>query len=91
MDETGIMSAQHMVGGILAGFICFGFQKGYFGITNEFIGVIIALVIVYMLGKHAENKYGREKIGLGSWITNGVLPFYFLWMVIWIVLQHYII
>ncbi|MBE6487937.1 MAG: hypothetical protein E7Z86_04425 [Methanosphaera stadtmanae] len=89
MDEVGIMSIQHMVGGVLSGFICFGFQKGLFGITNEFIGVIIALIIVYALGKHAENKYGREKIALGSWISNGILPFYLLWMVIWIVLQNY--
>jgi len=91
MDEVGIMSAQHIVGGILAGFICFAFQKGLFFITNEFVGVIIAIVLVYLLGKHAENKYGREKIGLGSWFTNGILPYYCMWMVVWILLQNYII
>lgn len=89
MDEVGIMSIQHMVGGVLSGFICFGFQKGLFGITNEFIGVIIALALIYFLGKHAEKKYGREKISGGSWVSNGILPFYLLWMVVWILLQNY--
>ncbi|MDO5826356.1 MAG: hypothetical protein BZ137_02635 [Methanosphaera sp. rholeuAM130] len=91
MDEAGIMSVQHIVGGILAGFICFGFQKGYFGIANEVIGVIISLVLVYLLGKHAEKKYGRETIGLNSWVMNGIVPFYFVCMVVWILLLNYIV
>ena len=62
----------------------------YEHITNEMLGVLISIVIVYLLGKLAESKYGREKISLGSWITNGILPFYFMWLVVWIMLLNYL-
>ncbi|WP_455645853.1 EMC6-like membrane protein [Methanosphaera sp.] len=92
MDEITIMSYEHIIGGIAAGIISYLFSvKGILPITNEFIGVIISIVIVYGLGKLAENKYGREKISLSSWIMNGILPFYFMWMVVWIMLLNYVV
>lgn len=92
MDEVAIMSYEHIIGGIIAGIISYLFSvKGILPVTNEFIGVIISIIIVYALGKLAENKYGREKISLGSWISNGVLPFYCMWMVVWIILLNYVV
>lgn len=92
MDEVTVMSYGHIIGGIIAGIISYAFSvKGILPITNEFIGVIISVIIVYALGKYAENKYGREKITTGSWITNGVLPFYFMWMTVWIILLNYVV
>lgn len=92
MEEVSIMSYTHIAGGIVAGIISFLFSaKGLLPITNEMIGVLISLIIVYALGKFAEKKYGREKISLGSWFTNGVLPFYFMWMTVWILLLNYVI
>lgn len=91
MDEVSIMSYTHIIGGIVAGIISFLFTvKGLLPITNEMIGVLISLIIVYALGKFAENKFGREKISLGSWFTNGVLPYYFMWMTVWIMLLNYV-
>jgi uncharacterized protein YacL len=92
MDEVTIMSVEHIIGGVIAGIISFIFSvKGILPITNEILGIFISLIIVYGLGKYAEKKYGRDKIGLSSWITNGVLPFYFMWMTVWIMLLNYII
>lgn len=91
MDELSIMSYMHIIGGILSGVISFLLTRPIiFPFANEMIGVLISLLIVYGLGKYAEKKYGREKIGLGSWISNGVLPFYFMWMVVWIMLLNYV-
>ncbi|RAP53525.1 MAG: hypothetical protein BZ138_00580 [Methanosphaera sp. rholeuAM270] len=91
MEEVSIMSYTHIAGGILAGIISFLFtRKGLLPVTNEMIGVLISLIIVYALGKYAEKKFGREKISLSSWLTNGVLPFYFMWMTVWILLLNYI-
>lgn len=92
MDELGVMSYMHIGGGVLAGIISFLFTKPIiFPFANEMIGVLISLIIVYGLGKFAEKKYGREKIGLGKWISNGVLPYYFVWMVVWIMLLNYVV
>ncbi|MBE6493767.1 MAG: hypothetical protein E7Z84_04055 [Methanosphaera stadtmanae] len=91
MDEIGKMSVEHMFGGVASGIICYLFQSGILPITNEFIGVIISLVLLYCLGKRAENKYGKEKIGFGTWASNGILPFYFIWMVVWIIAINYLL
>ncbi len=92
MEEVTIMSASHIIGGFIAGVISFLFSvKGILPITNEMIGVLISLILVYGLGKYAEKKYGREKISLGSWISNGVLPFYLMWMTVWIMLLNYVV
>jgi len=90
MDEVSIMSYEHIIGGIVAGIISYAFSTGVLPITNEMLGVLISILIVYLLGKLAESKYGREKISLGSWITNGILPFYFMWLVVWIMLLNYL-
>ncbi len=86
------MSFEHILGGIGAGIISFLFSvKGILPITNSLLGVLISLIIVYLLGKYAENKFGREEISLSSWIMNGIVPFYFTWMVVWIILLNYVI
>ena len=80
------------MGGIIAGVISFLFTvPGLLPITNEILGVLVSLIIVYGLGKYAEKKYGKDQIGTGSWITNGVLPFYFMWMTVWIMLLNYVV
>ncbi len=92
MEAINVMSYEHIIGGIIAGIISFLFTvKGLLPVTNEILGVLISLVIVYVLGKYAEKKYGREEISLGSWITNGVLPYYFMWMTVWIMLLNYVV
>lgn len=92
MEEVSIMSYTHIIGGIIAGIISFLFTaKGLLPITNDMIGVVISVIIVYGLGKYAEKKFGRETIGLGSWIMNGVVPYYFMWMTVWILLLNYVV
>ncbi|RAP47568.1 MAG: hypothetical protein BZ135_02020 [Methanosphaera sp. rholeuAM6] len=91
MEELSIMSYMHIIGGIVAGIISFLFTvQGLLPITNEMLGVLISLIIVYGLGKFAEKKFGRETISLGSWFMNGVVPFYFMWMAVWIILLNYV-
>lgn len=91
MNAVSVMSYEHIIGGVIAGIISFVFSvKGILPITNAALGVIISIIIVYLLGKHAENKYGREEISLEKWIMNGIVPFYFMWMVVWILLLNYI-
>lgn len=92
MEEVSIMSYTHIIGGILAGIISFLFTvKGLMPITNEMLGILISIIIVYGLGKYAEKKFGREKISLSSWIMNGVVPYYFMWMTVWILLLNYVV
>ncbi|MCI5867074.1 MAG: hypothetical protein SOZ23_07165 [Methanosphaera sp.] len=91
MKAITVMSYEHFIGGLIAGIISAVFSlKGILPITNSVLGVIISLIIVYLLGKHAENKFGREEISLGTWVMNGVVPYYFIWMVVWILLLNYL-
>lgn len=92
MEEISIMSYTHIIGGVLAGIISYLFTvPGLLPITNEILGVLISLIIVYGLGKFAEKKFGRETISLSSWFMNGVVPFYFMWMTVWIMLLNYVV
>lgn len=91
MEEVSIMSYCHIIGGIIAGILSFAFTvRGILPLTNEMIGVLISLLMVYGLGKIAEKKFGREKISVSSWVTNGIIPFYFMWMTVWILLLNYV-
>lgn len=92
MDEITVMSYEHIVGGLVAGVITYACSvEGVLPITNEVLGVLISILLVYFLGRYAESRYGREKISLSSWIMNGILPFYFLWMVVLILLLNYVV
>lgn len=92
MEELTKMSYQHIIGGIVAGILSFLFTvQGLLPISNEMLGVLISLIIVYGLGKFAEKRYGRDKISMSSWIMNGILPFYFMWMTVWIMLLNYVV
>ena len=92
MEELSIMSYTHIIGGVVAGIISYLFSvQGLLPITNEILGVLISLIIVYGLGKYSENKFGRETISLSSWFMNGVVPFYFMWMTVWIMLLNYLV
>ncbi len=92
MDELGKVSIYHIIGGFVAGVICFAFEtKGILPVTNEVLGIIVALLILYGLGQYSEKKHGKEVKKFTTWLSNGVIPFYFMWLMVWIILKNYIV
>ncbi len=60
------------------------------GINNEAIAILMALVILYISGQVSERIFGKEAVGgFKGWLWSGIVPFLFIWIVLWILLiQH---
>jgi hypothetical protein len=75
--------------GVVAGVLSGLFTVGLFGFKNDMIGLLIAIVIVYTSLKSV-NKIVTEEIDRSQKIWDCVLPFFFSWIIVWILLSNYI-
>ncbi len=88
MDELDVIAYEHMFGGLIAGFIAYAFTVGIFSIRNEILGILLSLIVLYGL-KGLADRMDSDKVTTTSWLSNGVVQFYFVWMVTWILLLNY--
>jgi len=87
MDVDGKVAAVHGVGAVAAGYISFLLSTGAIsGIgKNEVLAVLGGLIILYLMGQVSERLFGKEEVGgLKGWLWSGIVPFFFLWMMVWI-------
>ena len=89
MDDTVKLTSINTILGIVAGVISALFTVGFFGFKNDMIGLLIAIVIVYASLKSV-NKIVTEEIDRSQKIWDCVLPFFFSWIIVWILLSNYI-
>jgi hypothetical protein len=87
MDVDGKIAAIHGVTGIIAGYISFLLSSGALGLgKNEALAVLGGLIILYISGQISERLFGKEEVGgLKGWFWSGIVPFFFIWMVVWII------
>lgn len=88
MDVDGKVAAIHAVAGIVAGYISFILSSGAIAAIgkNESIAVIAALIILYVAGQISEKMFGKEEVGgFSGWLWGGIVPFFFIWIVVWVV------
>ncbi|WP_414469522.1 hypothetical protein [Methanobacterium sp. ACI-7] len=79
MDADGKIAAIHTIAGIAAGYISFI-------VKNEAIAILIALVILYIMGQVSERIFGKEEIGgVKGWLWSGIVPFFFVWIIVWVI------
>ncbi len=89
MDVDGKIAAIHTVAAIAAGYISFLLSSGALALKNEVIAVLAGLIILYIMGKVSEMLFGKEEVGgLKGWLWSGIVPFIFIWMVVWILLLN---
>ncbi len=89
MDVDGKIAAIHTVAAIAAGYISFLLSSGALALKNEVIAVLAGLIILYIMGKVSEMLFGKEEVGgLMGWLWSGIVPFIFIWMVVWILLLN---
>ncbi len=88
MDVDAKVTIIHVIGGIIAALLSFALTTGLIsGINNEVIAILIALVILYISGQVSERIFGKEAVGgFKGWLWSGVVPFLFIWIVLWILL-----
>jgi hypothetical protein len=88
MDVDAKVTIIHLIGGLIAALLSFALTTGLIGgINNEAIAILIALVILYLSGQVSERIFGKEAVGgIKGWLWSGIVPFLFIWIVLWILL-----
>jgi hypothetical protein len=88
MDVDAKVTILHVIGGLIAAFLSYGLTTGLFmGINNEAFAIILALILLYLFGQISERIFGKEAVGgMKGWLWSGVVPFFFIWIVVWILL-----
>jgi hypothetical protein len=91
MDVDGKVAAIHAVAGIVAGYISFIIYSGAIAAigSNEVLAVIIALIILYIVGQVSERIFGKEEVGgLKGWLWSGIVPYFFIWIMVWVIFAN---
>ncbi len=86
MDVDAKMTGIHVVGAIIAAFISFTISEGVITAIgeNQALAALAGLVILIILGNLAEKILGKEEVGgFKGWLWSGIVPFMFIWFVVW--------
>ena len=88
MDVDAKVTILHVIGGLIAAFLSYALTTGLFmGINNEAFAIILALILLYLFGQISERIFGKEAVGgMKGWLWSGIVPFFFIWVVVWILL-----
>lgn len=82
MDVDAKVASIHAVAGIAAGYISFM-------LTNEAIAVVVAIIILYVTGQLSERLFGKEEVGgLSGWLWSGIVPYFFIWIIVWVIFTN---
>ncbi|AVB76248.1 DUF5379 domain-containing protein [Methanococcus maripaludis] len=78
------VSIFHAIFGAAFGYLTnyvYTFGLGMFSGVASFVFMLITLVIT---GNLASMIFGRESMNQKEWMGSGVVPFFFIWLVFWI-------
>ena len=92
MDIEVKLTSIHVIAAIIAGYISFIISSGIIsGVgKNEYVAILIGLIILYITGQVSENILGKEEVGgFKSWFWSGIVPFILIWIVSWAVFMNY--
>ena len=91
MDVDAKVTIIHVIGGLIAAILSVKLTTGtIIGFSGETVAVLLALVILYLCGQVSERLLGKEEVGgFKGWLWSGIVPFLFVWIVIWILLFNY--
>ncbi|ALT69465.1 DUF5379 family protein [Methanobrevibacter millerae] len=88
MDDTVKLTSINVVLGIVAGLLSGIFTIGTLGFKNDMVGLIFGIVFIYAMMKSAD-KIATEEIDRSQKIWDCVLPFFFTWIIVWILIANY--
>jgi len=89
MDVDAKITAIHGMAGFIAAIISFIVSGGSIPVLgkNQALGTFIGLIILILTGNIAERIFNKEEVGgFKGWLSNGVLPFIFVWFMVWAML-----
>ena len=88
MDDTVKLTSINVVLGIVAGLLSGIFTIGTLGFKNDMVGLIFGIVFIYAMMKSAD-KIATEEIDRSQKIWDCIMPFFFTWIIVWILLTNY--
>ncbi len=86
------LTSIHAVAAIIAGYLSFLISTGAIANIgkNEVMAVLLSLVILYFTGQISQRLFGKEAVGgLKGWLWSGIVPFFFIWIVVWVLFFNY--
>ena len=86
------LTSVHIIAAIITGYLSFIISSGVItGVgKNEYLAVLLGLVILYITGQISERAFGKEEVGgFKGWLWSGIVPFLFIWIVSWTLLVNY--
>ncbi|MGZ7043687.1 MAG: EMC6-like membrane protein [Methanobacterium sp.] len=92
MDVDGKVAAIHGVAAVVAGYISFLLASGAIaGLgKNEVLALLGGLIILYLAGQVSDRVFGKEEVGgVKGWLWSGIVPFFFIWLVVWIIFLNF--
>jgi hypothetical protein len=85
------LTSIHAVIALVAGYLSFLLSTGAIaGVgKNEVLAVLVGLIILYAAGQISERIFGKEAVGgMKGWLWNGIVPFLFVWIMMWVILYN---
>ncbi|MBI5681513.1 MAG: DUF5379 family protein [Methanobacterium sp.] len=83
MDVDGKVAAIHTVAAVAVGYISFK-------LTNEAMAIVIAIIVLYLMGQVSERLFGKEEVGgMKGWLWSGIVPFFFIWLMTWVIFMNH--
>ncbi|BAW30940.1 MAG TPA: hypothetical protein PLO64_04830 [Methanothermobacter sp.] len=89
MDVDAKMTAIHSIAGFISAILSFIVSGGFIAVLgeNQALGTFIGLIILILTGNITERIFDKEDVGgFKGWLSNGVLPFIFVWFMVWAML-----
>jgi uncharacterized membrane protein len=90
MDATIKVTTIHIVAGLVSALISAGLSLGWFGFKNDVFAFFVAVIILYFVGQFAQKIAGDEISGFSQWLWDGISPFYFTWVIAYVLFMAYL-
>jgi hypothetical protein len=90
MDNAVKITLVHIIAALFAGYISSLFTIGQIsGIgKNDVLAAAVGLGILYIVGQLCDKLFGEQE-GFTKWLWNGIVPFAFVWFVLWTIIINY--
>ena len=90
MDITIKVTGIHVVVGIFASLISAALTLGWFGFKNDIFAFFIAVISLYITGQACQKMFGDDISGVSQWLGDGIVPFYFIWVIAYTLFTVYL-
>lgn len=90
VDTTIKVVTIHIVAALIAAVFSTSFSLGWFGFKNEVLALAIGIIILYFTGQLCQKKFSDDMDGFSAWLWDGIVPFYFAYVIAWTIFFNYL-